>query len=275
MSSIDLIFKELDDDIDAFIQENGHVFPVSSSKMKDYVYRVSRAVSADPDEWFALDKNGTDIHIGDKVKTDSGVFEVSGFERALGRTYVRYTDDNFDAVDTVVRVSSDTPLSKIQSSMAVKIKELSYGDSDAETFEEFLDGILGESDGSFFMANATNISAIARNAYEIGKRQVEKSTSNSDMESESVDDLAMRTFFGEFGNGNQRREALGDGYNKVQSRLNGILSNMEEICRVLVRTGVYDTSEIINLMARVVTKGDSRKARAMAGRIYYQMYVTG
>ncbi len=75
------------------------------------------------------------------------------------------------------------------------------------------------------------------------------SGSLSDPSSDNVDDLARRVIAGEFGNGDERKEALGNKYSDVQRRVNEIL-----------RTGLPSDSSgpsvDIDALARAVINGD-------------------
>ncbi len=73
--------------------------------------------------------------------------------------------------------------------------------------------------------------------------------SGLDAPSDDIDDLARRVIAGEFGNGVERKEALGDRYSAVQSRVNEILGADST-------SGFSGSSVDIDALARAVINGD-------------------
>ena len=57
------------------------------------------------------------------------------------------------------------------------------------------------------------------------KKQNEESNNKDDSGEKNIENLAYRVIKGEFGNGKERMEKLGENYEKVQKKVNEILSN--------------------------------------------------
>ena len=56
-------------------------------------------------------------------------------------------------------------------------------------------------------------------------KKIEETKKNIDSEEKKIENLAHRVIRGEFGNGKERMEKLGENYEKVQKKVNEIISN--------------------------------------------------
>lgn len=96
------------------------------------------------------------------------------------------------------------------------------------------DGIIGA-----FIPNQ-----IIEERQKIAEEQARKQAENQSI---NIEDLANRVIAGEFGNGEERRNALGSNYDIVQARVNEILNgqsstNIEELAQAVIR-GEYGNGE--------------------------------
>lgn len=76
----------------------------------DLIERVRDAVGGDPSQWYILDADGNQVHIGDDVRNDyNNVFTVRYFKLLSESFVVCYDgDDNWDFPHSVHKVISDT-----------------------------------------------------------------------------------------------------------------------------------------------------------------------
>lgn len=82
----------------------------SSAYALDIAQRVRDTVGGDPSQWYILDADGNQVHIGDDVRNDyNNVFTVRYFKLLSESFVVCYDgDDNWDFPHSVHKVISDT-----------------------------------------------------------------------------------------------------------------------------------------------------------------------
>lgn len=88
-------------------------------------------------------------------------------------------------------------------------------------YKDAVDKLIHTTDGYAYATDPNYISKIVSiiEQYNLTEYDVSRETSNVD-----IDDLVNATISGEFGNGQARRDALGENYAEVQKRVNAILN---------------------------------------------------